>query len=325
MKKLSFDVGKEISVYTSEISRDIRSPRRRKLVKKEYTIFLEHAVHNYMLEGHREEDAFRIAREELGDVKTLQRTLVSIHNKRTSKLLKKLAYVFLIAVMICMPRFIPHFNVSYSLQSWLTLFAQLICIGASIAFLFGEYKYIRGVVKRVFLVGKIKRICKENGYDFYCTSKIYTEWNGDSHVPSLVIQTKEKTYAVRFIACLKRNDTYTFTDINSYFTTTNFNPILWSNNYPVSLITVPGRWLLPRFATVKNDYVKDEVTRHSCGTINLSNAEKILCIHPIAVNVQVVHTNRGENIFDGDVFKGHTVYSGSGLCEMLRGTTVDHK
>ena len=134
----------------------------------------------------------------------------------------------------------------------------------------------------------------------------------------MVIETGEKTYAVRFIACLKRHDTYTFTDVNSYYTATNFNPILWSNNYPVSLVTVPGRWLLPRFATAKNEYLKEEVTRLPSETVDLAGAEKILCIHPISVKVQVVHTNRGEDIFDGDTFKGHTVYSGNGLCKALQ-------
>lgn len=318
MKAEEFTLKKEIDLCTAWIAHDIRSPRRRKQVREEYAAHLDDATYHHMMEGHSEEEAFLMAKNELGDAKNLQRTLGIVHNKATSKFLRKLGMVLAIAVTAVLPPVISGLPISYSLQSWMILSAQLICIALSLLFVITEYKFVRALAKRISLIQKIKRICLEKGYRLYCTAKAYTEWDGASNVPAMVIETGEKTYAVRFIACLKRHDTYTFTDVNSYYTATNFNPILWSNNYPVSLVTVPGRWLLPRFATAKNEYLKEEVTRLPAETLDLSGAEKILCIHPISVKVQVVHTNRGEDIFDGDTFKGHTVYSGKGLCEVLK-------
>ena len=318
MKTEGFSLAKEIDLYTSWIAHDVHAPGRRKKVREEYAAHLNDATYHHMMEGHSEEDAFLIAKYELGDAKNLQRTLGLVHNKATSKFLKKLGLLLAIAITAVLPPVISGFPVSYSWQSWLILFAQLICIALSMLFVISEYKFVRALVKRVSLIVKIKKICREKDYRLYCTAKAYTEWDGSSNVPAMIIRAGEKTYAVRFTACLKRKDTYTFTDVNSYYTATNFSPVLWSKNYPVSLVTVPGRWLLPRFATAKNEYLKEEVTRLPSETLDLAGAEKILCIHPISVKVQVVHTNRSEDIFDGDTFKGHTVYSGNGLCEMLK-------
>jgi len=314
------DIEKEITLYTSWIVHDIRSPNRRRQVKKEYSAHLEDAVYHHMMSGCTDKEAFRIAQRELGNAEDLQRILGIVHNKATLKQQKALLLVCLILITACAPSLIPHLHLASSWQSWLILLSQFLCAIASVVFVTRSYAYIRALVKRILLLHRIKKICKEKGYRFHCTRKAYTECDGTSSVPPLIIETAEKTYAIRFIACLKRKDTYTFTDVNSYFTSNNFNPILLSLKHPISGVTVPARFLLPRIAKLKNNYVKDEVTHLPSERVRLTHAEQILCIHPISVKVQVVHTNRAETVFDGDTFKGHTVYSGNGLCARLKST-----
>jgi hypothetical protein len=95
--------------------------------------------------------------------------------------------------------------------------------------------------------------------------------------------------------------------------------ILTRKGYPRQLTSprVKGEWrlFLPRFHRAKERYIKKI---HEGGEVHFPDgAVPILCLSPKSVQVNVVRTNRPEQIFDGDRFCGADVYSGGGLCKML--------
>lgn len=48
-----------------------------------------------------------------------------------------------------------------------------------------------------------------------------------------------------------------------------------------------------------------------------SGVVNILRVNPVPIKLEIVRTNRPEQAFDGDMFKGYSIYSGQGLCKLL--------
>ena len=211
-----------------------------------------------------------------------------------------------------------------TLKAWLT-FGFYVCIAILLIFLIWKsYKYIRGFVKRYRLLKRIKKICKARGYDLsYDKSALFSVF-GSAKQQEMRIIADGKAYRIRFIAALKRKDTYTFTEVDNYYTSNNFNPILLSHGYPASYMVMnrdENRKLrLPFVYRASNHYVKSvhegtatKETEPDEGTVN------ILCVNPVPIKLEIVKTNRPVQAFDGDVFHGYTIYSGQGLCKLLAG------
>ena len=143
-----------------------------------------------------------------------------------------------------------------------------------------------------------------------------------SSKPEITVIGKEKHLYIKMFACLKRKDIYTLTSINSFFTSNNVNPIFVSYDYP-SIGSVlkkesERKMYLPRFYQSRNNYVKEDSLNPEVDVETGDNVINILCINPISAKIEVVRTNRAEEVFDGEKFKGYTVYSGKGLCDFLR-------
>ena len=201
--------------------------------------------------------------------------------------------------------------------------SQFICAVLSVTFAAREYKYIRAFCKRVRLIGRLKKLCKEKHFSYRCTVNAYMDFDNNSVEPSFFIRMNGKTIAVRFTACLKRNDTYTFTGATSYFTTNNANPIFLSFRAPhyglMPRTPEESRLYLPKITRLKNNnYMNHETVKLEPEIDTSAGMQNILCIHPLPAKLQVVRTNRAEDIFDGDTFNGYTVYSGNGLCNYLK-------
>lgn len=208
-----------------------------------------------------------------------------------------------------------------TLKAWLTL-GFYVCITALAIFLVVKsYKYVRGFVKRRSLLKRIKKICKAQGYDLSYTKSALLSVFKPSNRPEIRIAAGGKEYRIRFFAALKSRDTYTLTDIGSYYTTSNLKPSLMSHGHPVSCVPMnkeeSRKLRLPFIYQAKDNYVK--AIHESASTENepQSEAVNILCINPVPVKLEIVKTNRPEPVFDGDMFKGHIIYSGHGLCKFL--------
>ena len=208
----------------------------------------------------------------------------------------------------------------YIIKSWLIFTAQIAAAVLIIVLLVKSYKYVRALFKRAALMRSIRAICRKNG----CTCierNVYSSVFGRSNTAELTVVTDKKTYAIKFFACLKYKDTYTLSDLTSFTTTNNARPILLSfgigNSGMVFNNKNEQQLALKRIVKADGTYINAENSGSSVIFPDGENTEKILCINPISVEINVVRTNRPERIFDGEKFMYCTVYSGKALCEML--------
>ncbi len=204
----------------------------------------------------------------------------------------------------------------FTLTSWLFFLLQLAALIALLVLAVKAYAPIRAFVKRRSFCRRLRKVCREQGYTLTCHA-LYRSLLFKSTTPELLITTPDVTYAIKFFACLRSKDSYTLTDLNSFYTTNNNKPIFLNMHFPTTGSgMMKGAPKLHAISQSKDSYIKQEKTRPA--VTFPEGTEKILCIHPMAVEVNAVRTNHPERIFDGDSFCGCRVYSGSGLLALLR-------
>ncbi|MBQ7344245.1 MAG: hypothetical protein IJW53_05745 [Clostridia bacterium] len=322
MDNSDFDIQKEIEAYAAHITHDIRPIKKRESIKSEFISHIEDAVYHYMISGLNEQDAFKRACDEIGDVEKIKRMLTIVHKKdKISTVLFPIIYCFALIIAF-LPFILSSVKIDYILEQWINLISVVTAIALFCFTILKSYKYLRALFKRVSLIRKIKKICQQNNYCFSYDRNYYLSIFGKSSKHEMKIIGKEKTIYIKMFACLKRKDIYTLTSINSFFTSNNVNPIFVSYDYP-SIGSVlkkesERKMYLPRFYQSRNNYVKEDSINPEVDAEIGADVINILCINPISAKIEVVRTNRAEEVFDGDEFKGYIVYSGNGLCDFLK-------
>ena len=320
MDNSDFDIQKEIEAYAAHITYGIQPIKRRESIKNEYIAHLEDASFRYMIGGMDEKTAFEKACNELGDVQKIQRMLTIAHRKdKISSFLLPIVYGFSL-VIILLPAFVSNVKMDYATNQWIKLISLITSIVFSCSVFKRSYKYVRAYFKRRSLIKRVKKICVDKGYHLTYNFKYYTSIFGKSAVPEIIIVSDEKICKIKMFACLKKRDIYTLTSANSFFTTNNGKPIFLSYHYPTMAITKSRDYklYLSPFYKSDNSYLKDVEITPEIDIEEGENILNILCLNPIAAKMEVVRTNRAEEVFDGDEFKGYIVYSGNGLCDFLK-------
>ncbi len=180
--------------------------------------------------------------------------------------------------------------------------------------LFLSYRYLRALFKRFSLLLRLRRIARKKGYTLRRGRGFYLSVFFSQTAPELTVKAKGKTFSIKMFACLKRKHTYILTGINSYYTKSNFHPIIASRHNMRHHFFFPS----PRQLQIKNDYITEIKEGKEPQEKPTDSAVKILCLSPVPVSIEAVHTNRPEPLFDGDLFHGYMVFSGNALCEFLK-------
>lgn len=322
MDNPNFNLNDEIESYAKHITHDIKPAKKQTLIKAEYIAHLEDSIYRYILKGMDEKSAFEKACSELGDISKIQRMLTIAHKRdRFATILLPLIYIVCLNIAL-LPIYLSNCKLDYTTEQWITIISFFTAVGLIFSILRKSYKYVRALLKRKSLIKRIKRICKDKALYLKYGSKYYTSIFGKSSAPEVTIISSEKIYKIKMFACLRKKDIYTLTSPNSFFTTNNVNPIFVEYHYPTMAITKSrdSKLYLSPFYKSQNTYVRDvkitpEIKEESGQVPSTVN---ILCINPIAAKMEVVRTNRSEEVFDGEEFKGYTVYSGNALCELLK-------
>ena len=321
MNNPNFNLNDEIEAFAKHITHDIKPAKKQTLIKAEYIAHIEDATYRYMLKGMDEKSAFKKACAELGDVDKMQRMLTIAHKKdRISAILLPAVYFIFLNVAL-LRIYLSSCDLDYVTERWLLLASTLAAVGLALSVFRRSYKYVRALLKRHSLIKRIKRICKNRGLQLSYGIKFYTSIFNKTSTPELTVIGSNGICKVKMFACLKKKDIYTLTSPNSFFTTNNVKPIFVGYHYPTMAITKArdSKLYLSPFYKSGNDYIKDmEITPEIEAEVG-ANTVNVLCINPIAAKMEVVRTNRAEEVFDGDEFKGYIVYSGNALCEFLKG------
>lgn len=207
-------------------------------------------------------------------------------------------------------------------ESWIKLFAAIAAIAIPVFIVCVSYKYVRALVKRMSLMRSVKRVCREKGYRLEKLASCYKSVFRPTEEPELMITTPEKKLRVKFFACLKYGDTYTFENLKHYTTKSNAGMTLVNRGINPSGIAKKNYSLfLSPTHKVENEGVTEvEITGGTCvGSVEVFDGESILCVNPIPIEMRRVSGSGTEQVFDGDKFDGYTVYSGNALCGALAG------
>ena len=206
-----------------------------------------------------------------------------------------------------------------SVLSWAKVIAVIAAIAGGGVMLAKSVKYFRALWKRFCLLTRLKRICRRRKYGWKRLSSCYKSIFKVTDSPELLITIRDKKYAVKFFTCLRYRDTYTLENIDHYTTHSNTKMILLDSHYPSAGFKVDSLMWMPRTARLESGIVKEVEVLEDGGaaTEEYPDAEKILCVNPISVEMRRVVKNRTEQVFDGDKIDGYTVYSGKALCKLL--------
>ena len=72
--------------------------------------------------------------------------------------------------------------------------------------------YLRTFVARVKLIRKLKKVCKERGYELFDLKRPYRSIFRDNEKYTFAVSIGKTTYYCRLIACINRGNKYTFSD-----------------------------------------------------------------------------------------------------------------
>lgn len=207
------------------------------------------------------------------------------------------------------------------IESWIIFAASVAAIVIVSLLVVKSYKYIRALAKRWQLMHSLKRVCRLKNYKMEKLSSYYRSIFRASDKNEILITTPKKKYCIKFFTCLRYKDTYTFADVKHYTTASNAGMTLVNMNPFISGISKKDPSLqIPHFSKVKNEGVTEfEITGGEVGDASRSyaDAEMILCISPIPIEMRRVKGNTTVQMFDGDELDGYVVYSGKALLSYL--------
>ena len=205
------------------------------------------------------------------------------------------------------------------IKSWTVFLLQIAGIVFGILLLLRLAGYIRAISKRISLMHRLKKVCRRYKISMTVISSPYRSVLKPNLSSEILLQKGEVLYTLKFFPCLRYQDTYLFDQEGKYHTISNFNPIYLNLRY-YTLGTDLDRnahVLLPMTLQYRNDIVK-KTKKTNFAETEVSGAVPLLCMHPVANEIQKVEGTNRKIVCDGDELCGYTVYSAAGLLKMLR-------
>ena len=171
------------------------------------------------------------------------------------------------------------------------------------------YTIIKIPAKRLFLIIKLKSICKSKGFDI-TVNHIFRSMFKRENEPDIIIKTGDGGFRVFIL-------TTRFHRVRYHFPNEEYFEIMKKG---VSI--VPGRGIrMPKAdssATFNYEFYKTEYDNFDMSDDG-SGLTTVLLVHPIPLEVSVVKKMETVHLWNGDEFyKGIIFYSGGGFKELLK-------
>lgn len=212
----------EIFRFAHHLACDINSPKRRKEVEQEYAEHLEDAIYYHTLRGMTEEQAFRLACEEMGNTAHIQTLLATVHNKDKMPRRFKIPIIFALILSLLSTYFISD-NMYF--RTWYFFIAEVIaiiaiCIGAYYLWLF-----VRATAIRIQSVKKLKKYARRNGHKLIVKNPYLSLFKKTSD-PEIIYETETQRYIMSLWSTVKRKQTLHLTDFGFYSYSNNIGYFL---------------------------------------------------------------------------------------------------
>jgi hypothetical protein len=178
--------------------------------------------------------------------------------------------------------------------------------------------YLRTFVARVKLIRKLKKICKERGYELFDLKRPYRSIFRDNEKYTFAVSIGKTTYYCRLIACINRGNKYTFSDDG---TLTRVKMIHMPK--VVRMSSAGGYVQMADYGT-GDDLELFGFSSEIDYTFE-ADGEKILLLNPTPRRVRKLIDKRMSEMDNGDKIGEYTVYTGNAFLRYLDRMGEDRK
>lgn len=169
--------------------------------------------------------------------------------------------------------------------------------------LWAGYSYARLLVKRIICQRKLKKVCKQKGFQLQSTHPLWFLSGKNGQKCDCYIETPTSVFIIKFFGVIPHLRTLVFAEENSYFLRRHVDILLRFND------SLDGtKQELPKY-----DFLDKEVHRFTG-----KNIYPILLINPVPTEMVRRFSNGQEVILNpGDKIRDMEVYNQSGLITKL--------
>ncbi|MBQ8212708.1 MAG: hypothetical protein IJZ80_01770, partial [Clostridia bacterium] len=178
--------------------------------------------------------------------------------------------------------------------------------------------YLRTFVARVKLIRKLKKICKERGYELFDLKRPYRSIFRDNEKYTFAVGIGKTTYYCRLIACVNRNNKYTFSEDGTLMRAKMIHMpkgarMASAGGYVQATDFGSGDELELFGFTSEIDYTFE------------ADGEKILLLNPTPRRVRKLIDKRMAEMDNGDKIGEYTVYTGNAFLRLIDRLGEDRK
>ena len=173
------------------------------------------------------------------------------------------------------------------------------------------YTIIKIPAKRLFLIIKLKSICKNKGFAI-TVNHVFRSMFKRENEPDIIIKTGDGGYRVFIL-------TTRFHRVRYHFPNEEYFEIMGKGISILPGRHIPGHNNVPKnAATFHYEFYKTEYDNFDMSDDG-SGLTTVLLVHPIPLEVSVVKKMETVHLWNGDEFyKGIIFYSGGGFKELLK-------
>ena len=342
----SFDLKKEIDKYTSKISYDIFSPKKRNEIKQEYADHIEDEVYQLQLLGMNEKEAFYKACENMGDESKTRFLLAEIHNNKlqrfivnkirhlksyfTSKRFFKTLLISSIVFFVTLIFYISHFSEIMDFAVRLVTFGDspefkqriftFIFVASLISILILILKSIIPVINycigRSICYIRLASFCLFHRCKFSIARIPFASFRGLNESGDIKIAVDGQIYIIHFIDVIMKYRREV-TILNDGFYTVS--KVLPDQLHAYGATLIDGEsWYNLYVTSIKNHTWDGKRTKKLPNIATDNKDSHILIINPTPIAKSLVRKNGIETMKDGDTIANFTNYSFKGFIRLLK-------
>lgn len=317
---------RETEEFVRRISCHIRDPKIRREVEAEYAAHIEDAVCRLMLEGMREEDAFRQACRALGDPQEYSDLLGDVHAEqslppewraevRRQWIVRGLTLVLLIGAVVG------------ATLLWGIFVPQVIVLALSVWVLLWLLRILSALIKRIRALSRLKRTAAETGYEIRIHPSVFTSLLRNPAVPSVQLENRNRVYKIRFLSALKKNMIFRFVGPNMYVPARMAGAMMLNHRHPFLGIGLFGAVPPARILyTLHSDFAEFASGVRILPTLErrfddkTKTVEEVLIFNPAPMQVRYRRNSTETVILGGETVDGIQLHDIVSFCSMLQRT-----
>lgn len=320
----------EIERYALHLAGGIRSPKKRREVAAEYADHIEDLVRAHTLGGMSEGEAFRLAREELGDSLKISELEAAVHNRDPlPSYLRVLLWILGGALLLLSYYLIP----SSIYRGWFAFACNIALIVLEVCAVYFVFLFLRALRLRYLGVKKLREYATANRMTLRKNRSPYVSLLRRGSIPELTLETETAAYHLSLFATVRKRKSLYLYDCGLYSYSDHVGyMMLYTHNLaftgPIAFLP-EGTHLFP---PLHSEHIEVPRGMHLLPKVDwdaVAHAEKenvrVLLLSPIPFHAYGVEQGVKHELGDNKRFDGKRIFSFTGLLSYLEGLRISGK